>query len=282
MKGELKTSTCTITNPKIVSRDEWLITRKQLLAREKQLTRERDAIAAERRSLPWVKVDKAYVFDSSSGKKTLSDLFEGKSQLMVYHFMFGPDWQEGCPSCSFVMDHTDATLVHLAQRDVAFVAISRAPLAKIEPFKKRMSWRFNWVSSYKNDFNRDYGVSFTKEELARSDIYNFGTSGHPSEEAPGFSVFYKNGNDVFHTYSTYGRGAETGIHTYNFLDLVPKGRDEGGLYFPMAWVRHHDRYEDGRLADAAKPYWPAENASAIEEPESSSSASCCHSGKDHT
>ena len=170
------------------------------------------------------------------------------------------------------MDHTDATLVHLAQRDVAFVAISRAPLAKIEPFKKRMGWRFNRVSSYHNDFNRDYGVSFTKDELARSDIYNFGTSGHPSEEAPGFSVFYNDGNDVFHTYSTYGRGAETGMLTYNYLDLVPKGRDEGGLYFPMAWVRHHDRYEDGRLADATRPYWPAEKASASTERESSS---CC-------
>jgi predicted dithiol-disulfide oxidoreductase (DUF899 family) len=265
-------ATSTITHPKIVSRDEWLIARQQLLAREKQLTRERDAIAAERRSLPWVKVDKAYVFDSPSGQKTLADLFEGKSQLIVYHFMFAPDWQEGCPSCSFVMDHTDATLVHLAQRDVAFVAISRAPLAKIEPFKKRMGWRFNWASSYHNGFNRDYGVSFTKEEQARSDNYNFGTSGHPSEEAPGFSVFYNDGNDVFHTYSTYARGAETGMLTYNYLDLVPKGRDEGGFYFPMAWVRHHDRYEDGHLADAARPYWPAEKASARQERESSS---CC-------
>jgi predicted dithiol-disulfide oxidoreductase (DUF899 family) len=265
-------STSTIANPKIVSRDEWLIARKRLLAREKQLTRERDAIAAERRELPWVKVDKAYLFDSPGGKKALADLFEGKSQLIVYHFMFGPDWQEGCPSCSFISDHTDATLVHLAQRGVAFVAISRAPLSKIEAFKKRMGWRFDWVSSYDNDFNHDYGVSFTKEELTRSDIYNFGTSGHRSEEAPGFSVFTKSGNDVFHTYSTYGRGVEIGMHTYTYLDLVPKGRNEGGLYFPMAWVRHHDRYEDGRLQDATKPYWPAEKASANEEPEP---ASCC-------
>jgi predicted dithiol-disulfide oxidoreductase (DUF899 family) len=265
-------STITITRPKIVSRDEWLAARKQLLAREKQLTRERDAVAAARRSLPWVKVDKAYVFDSPSGKKTLADLFEGKSQLIVYHFMFGPDWEEGCPSCSFEMDHTDPTLAHLAQRDVAFVAISRAPLAKIEAFKKRMGWRFNWVSSDGTDFNFDYGVSFTKEQLARNDIYNFGTSGHPSEEAPGFSVFVKQGGDVFHTYSTYGRGVEVGMHTYNFLDLVPKGRDEEGLSFSMAWVRHHDRYESGRLADATRPYWPAEAAATGKEAEP---ASCC-------
>jgi len=267
-------STSTTTNPKIVSRNEWLIARKRLLNREKQLTHERDAIAAERRGLPWVKVDEPYFFDSPSGKKTLAELFEGKSQLIVYHFMFGPDWQEGCPSCSFISDHSDATLPHLAQRDVAFVAISRAPLAKIEAFKKRMGWRFNWVSSYSNDFNHDYGVSFTKEELTRNDIYNFGTSGHPSEEAPGFSVFVKNGNDVFRTYSTYGRGVEIGMHTYTYLDLVPKGRDEEGLYFPMAWVRHHDRYENGRLEDATKPYWPAEKAAAGKEAESSS---CCAS-----
>jgi predicted dithiol-disulfide oxidoreductase (DUF899 family) len=259
-------STATITHPKIVSHDEWLAARKALLAREKQLTHERDAVAAARRTLPWVKVGKDYVFDTPVGRKTLAELFGGKSQLLVYHFMFGPDWEEGCPSCSFEMDHTDGTLVHLAQRDVAFVAISRAPLAKIEAFKKRMGWRFNWVSSNDTDFNFDYGVSFTKDQLARKDIYNFGTAGHPSEEAPGFSVFVRQGNDVFHTYSTYGRGVEVGIHTYDFLDLVPKGRDEDGLSFSMAWVRHHDRYEDGRLADKDRPYWPSEKAET---------ASCC-------
>jgi predicted dithiol-disulfide oxidoreductase (DUF899 family) len=263
-----------MTEPKIVSQNEWLAARKRLLAREKQLTHERDAIAAERRELPWVKVDEPYLFDTPSGKRSLAELFADKSQLIVYHFMFAPDWQEGCPSCSFISDHTDATLPHLAQRDVAFVAISRAPLAKIEAFKNRMGWTFNWVSSYGNDFNHDYGVSFTKEEQSRNDIYNFGTSGHPSEEAPGFSVFAKKGNDVFHTYSTYGRGVEVGMHTYTYLDLTPKGRDEEGLYFPMAWVRHHDRYADGRLEDAAKPYWPAEEASA--GPESKSSSCCTH------
>ena len=263
-------STDTLTRPKIVSQDEWLVARKKLLAREKQLTHERDAVAAARRDLPWVKVDKDYVFDSPSGKKRLADLFQGKSQLIVYHFMFGPDWEEGCPSCSFEMDHTDPTLVHLAQRDVAFVAISRAPMAKIAAFKQRMGWQFNWVSSNANDFNFDYGVSFRKADLARNDIYNFGTSGHPSEEAPGFSVFVKQGSDVFHTYSTYGRGVELGLHTYTFLDLVPKGRDEDGLSFSMAWVRHHDRYESGRLADADRPYWPKEKESADRE-----HASCC-------
>jgi len=260
MKGKTKMSTNTIENPKIVSRGEWLAARKKLLAKERQLTHEGDAIAAERRQLPWVKLEKNYIFDSPTGKKTLADLFDGRSQLIIYHFMFGPDWKEGCPSCSFNMDHTDAALVHLAQRDVSFVAISRAPISKIEAFKKRMGWRFTWVSSYGTDFNYDYHASFTPEEIAKGKIdYNFDLVEFPSPEAPGISVFYKDKNgDVFHTYSAYARGTENVVNTYNYLDLVPKGRDEDGLYFPMAWVRHHDRYEDGRLADADKPYWPAE------------------------
>src|SRR5437867_5956535 len=199
MKAATKMSTRTVDNPKIVSREEWLVARKKLLAKEKQFTRERDAIAAERRQLPWVKVEKNYVFDSPSGKKTLADLFDGRSQLIVYHFMFGPEWAEGCPSCSFNMDHMDGSLVHLAQRDVAFAAISRATISKLEAFKKRMGWRFNWVSSYSTDFNRDYKVSFTKEELAEGNCYNFGTSGFIGEEAPGLSVFYKDSNgQIFH------------------------------------------------------------------------------------
>jgi predicted dithiol-disulfide oxidoreductase (DUF899 family) len=250
----------TVESPKIVSREEWLAARRKLLAREKQLTRERDAVAAERRQLPWVKVEKNYVFDSASGKKTLADLFDGRSQLIVYHFMFGPEWQEGCPSCSFNMDHTDGALVHLAQRDVSFAAISRAPSPKIETFKKRMGWRFNWVSSYESDFNYDYRASFTPDEIAKGKVeYNYSLVEFPSAEAPGFSVFYrdKKGN-IFHTYSAYARGTESTVNTYNYLDLVPKGRDEDGLPFTMAWLRHHDRYESRYLADADRPYWPAE------------------------
>ncbi|HLX84202.1 MAG TPA: thioredoxin family protein [Terriglobales bacterium] len=257
-------STNTIDDRKIVSREEWLAARQQLLAKEKRLTHERDAIAAERRRLPWVKVEKSYDFDGPNGKVTLADLFDGKSQLIIYHFMFGPDWQEGCPSCSFNMDHTDGALLHLAQRDVSFAATSRAPYAKIAAFKKRMGWRFNWVSSHGSDFNRDHHVAFTKEEVAKGEVdYNFGKNRFPSEEAPGISVFYKDEKgEVFHTYSAYARGTENVVNTYNYLDFVPKGRDEDGLYFPMAWVRHHDRYEDGRLADADKPYWPSQTTIA--------------------
>src|SRR5213080_4146922 len=181
----MKMSTRTVENPKVVSREEWLVARKKLLAKEKQLTRQRDAIAAERRQLPWVKVEKNYAFDSPSGEKTLADLFDGRSQLIVYHFMFGPEWQEGCPSCSFNMDHTDGALVHLAQRDVTFAAISRAPLPKIEAFKKRMGWRFKWVSSYGSDFNYDYHVSFTKDQMAQGKVnYNYAMQEFPSEEGP--------------------------------------------------------------------------------------------------
>jgi predicted dithiol-disulfide oxidoreductase (DUF899 family) len=261
-KGASSMSTSTIKNSKLVSREEWLVARKKLLEREKQLTHGRDAVAAERRRLPWVKVEKSYLFDSPDGKKTLADLFGGKSQLIIYHFMFGPDWNEGCPSCSFNMDHTDGALVHLAQRDVSFVAISRAPLSKIQAFKARMGWRFNWVSSYGTDFNYDYQASFTPEQMAQGAVaYNFDVVPFPSTEAPGVSVFYKDANGtVFHTYSAYARGTENLLNTYNHLDLVPKGRDEDDLVFTRAWVRHHDRYDSGYLADANRPYWPAESA----------------------
>jgi predicted dithiol-disulfide oxidoreductase (DUF899 family) len=257
-------STSMIDSPKIVSRDEWLAVRRKLLAKEKQLTRERDALAAERRQLPWVKVENNYVFAGPNGKVTLADLFASKSQLIIYHFMFGPEWSEGCPSCSFNMDHTDGALVHLAQRDVSFAAISRAPYPKIDAFKKRMGWRFNWVSSNGGDFNRDYHVAFTKEELAKGEAdYNFGMNRFPSEEAPGVSVFYKDKKgEIFHTYSAYARGTETTIGTYNYLDFVPKGRDEDALPFTMSWLRHHDRYADGHLADADKLCWPAAAAAA--------------------
>src|ERR1700756_5014987 len=181
-----------LDNPAVVSRDEWLGARKELLVKEKELTRTRDALREARSALPWVKVDTNYIFDGLAGKVTLADLFEAKSQLFVYHLMFGPDWDEPCERCSFNMDHVDGALIHLGQRDVTFIAVSRAPITKIEPFKKRMGWRFNWVSSFGNDFNRDYGVSFTKEELEKGVYYNFGTTPFPVNEAPGFSVFYKN------------------------------------------------------------------------------------------
>ena len=217
-------ATTKIEHPQVVSRDEWLKARKELLTKEKALTRQRDALAAERRRLPWVKVDKAYVFDAPEGKVTLADVFEGRSQLVVYHFMFGPEWQEGCPSCSFNMDHTDGALVHLAQRDVTFAAISRAPLPKIEAFKKRMGWRFKWVSSYGSGFNYDYHVSFTKDEMARGRVnYNFDLLEFPSEEAPGISVFYKDGNgEVFHTFSAYARGTEMALGTYTTSISYPR------------------------------------------------------------
>jgi predicted dithiol-disulfide oxidoreductase (DUF899 family) len=194
--------TSTIENRKIVSRDEWLAARKNLLVKEKQLTRERDAVAAERQELPWVKVEKNYAFDGPNGKVTLADLFDGKSQLIIYHFMFGPDWQEGCPSCSFNMDHTDGAVVHLAQRDVSFAAISRASYPKIAEFKKRMGWRFNWVSSNANDFNRDYHVAFTKDELASGSVYyNYEIGKFPGEEAPGISVFSRTRTEISFTHA---------------------------------------------------------------------------------
>ena len=231
---------------RVVSQEEWLAARKQLLRKEKDLTRLRDQLSAERRELPWVRVDKEYVFEGPGGRQTLGDLFEGRSQLLVYHFMFGPDWEQGCPSCSLLSDHIDGANWHLPQRDVTLVAVSRAPLAQIEAFKKRMGWRFKWVSSYDNDFNRDYHVSFTPEEMAQGEVYyNYAMGEFPSEEAPGLSAFYKDENgQVFHTYSAYARGLDLLIGAYNYLDLAPKGRDEATLPWTMAWVRHHDRYDD--------------------------------------
>jgi predicted dithiol-disulfide oxidoreductase (DUF899 family) len=235
----------TTVNHPVASRDQWVAERKALLAREKELTRLRDQVARERRALPWVRIDKAYVFDAPEGRRSLADLFDGRRQLLVQHFMFAPGWEQGCPSCSFMADHTDGMTVHLAQRDVALVAVSRAPPAEIERFRRRMGWRFKWVSSHGNDFNRDFGVTFTPEETAKGEVhYNYGRWSFPHEELPGISVFYRDdAGDVFHTYSTYGRGVEVMMGAYSLLDLTPKGRDEGDLSFSMAWVRHHDRYE---------------------------------------
>jgi len=236
------------TKAKVVSRAEWLQARKELLAKEKELTRRRDEIDRQRRELPWVKVEKNYVFDAPEGQVTLSQLFDGRSQLIVSHFMFGPGWKEGCFGCSFRSDHVDGALVHLEHHDVSLVTVSRAPLAEIEAFKQRMGWRFKWVSSYRRDFNYDYRVSFTKEEISSGKVeYNYAMRDFQSEELSGLSVFYKNEiGDIFHTYSTYARGDEMVDTTYMYLDLTPKGRNETGPYFNLAdWVRHHDRYDAG-------------------------------------
>ncbi|HEV3458467.1 MAG TPA: thioredoxin family protein [Thermoanaerobaculia bacterium] len=240
-------STRQVEHPRVVSEAEWVASRKELLAKEKSFSHQRDALSAARRELPWVRVDKQYVFDAPGGKETLSDLFDGRSQLIVYHFMFGPDWEEGCPSCSFISDHLDGSVVHLAHRDATLVVVSRAPLPKIETFRQRMGWRFKWVSSYGSDFNHDYQVSATPEELAQDKVYyNYEPTKFPSDERPGASVFYRDGSGaIFHTYSTYARGLDILIGAYNLLDLVPKGRDEEGLSHGMAWVRHHDRYDAG-------------------------------------
>lgn len=231
-----------ITNHAVVSQEQWVTERRKLLARERELTHLRDQIARERRALPWVRIDKVYSFEAPEGTRTLADLFEGRRQLMVQHFMLAPGWEEGCPSCSFMADHTDGMNVHLAHRDVTFVAISRAPLAEIERFRRRMGWQFKWVSSYGSDFNQDFYVSFTPQEAKGQVYYNYALQPFECEELPGVSVFYKDEADsVFHTYSTYRRGVEVMMGAYNLLDLTPKGRDEGDG--PMAWVRHHDRYE---------------------------------------
>jgi len=232
---------------KIVSHDDWIAARKAYLAEEKAFSKTRDALAKKRRELPWEIVEKSYVFDTPNGKATLADLFAGKSQLIVYHFMLGPDWEEGCPSCSLLADHFDGAVVHLAQRDVSFVVVSRAPLPQIETFKRRMGWHFKWVSSFGNDFNFDYHVSATPEEKTSGKAtYNYEVTTFPSDERPGASVFYKDeAGEVFHTYSTYGRGLDIFIGAYNLLDVAPKGRDEQGLAYGMAWVRHHDRYASG-------------------------------------
>lgn len=231
----------------VVSREEWLSARTKFLAKEKEFTHLRDELSRQRRALPWVKVDKQYVFEGPKGKETLADLFEKRSQLIVYHFMFGPDWNEGCPHCSFWADNFNPIGVHLNHRDVTFVAISRAPLSKIDAFKKRMGWQFRWLSSGKTDFNYDYGVSFTPEQLQKGPVvYNYSRKAMgDAQDREGLSVFYKDGNGtVFHTYSSYERGIDLVNTAYNYLDLVPKGRDEESLDFTQAWVRHHDRYED--------------------------------------
>jgi predicted dithiol-disulfide oxidoreductase (DUF899 family) len=233
-----------LSNHKVVSLDKWLDARKQLLIQEKEFTRLRDQLSRQRRELPWVKVEKNYVFDGPGGKTTLAELFEGRRQLVVYHFMFAPEEKEGCRACSFWADNFNAIAIHLNHRDVSLVAASRAPWEKLEAFKRRMGWTFKWVSSGNNDFNYDYHVSFTPEALKGQVEYNYAKQEAESPDMPGVSVFYKDeGGNIYHTYSAYARGIDILNTAYNYLDLVPKGRDEAELEWPMDWVRFHDKYD---------------------------------------
>jgi predicted dithiol-disulfide oxidoreductase (DUF899 family) len=265
----MASSTIEVGHPNVVSHEEWLAARTEFLAKEKEFTRLRDELSRQRRALPWEKVEKRYEFDSVNGRVTLSNLFAGRSQLIVYHFMFAPGWQHGCQSCSFWADHFDGSTIHLAHRDTTLAVVSRAPLAEIEAFKKRMGWKFQWVSSFGSNFNFDYHVSFAPEERVGGKVYyNYVNDVFPPDEGPGFSVFAKDAaGEIFHTYSTFGRGIDLLNGTYNFLDLVPKGRDEDGLAFAMAWVRHHDRYAEGYSVDPTEQY---------EQPKSTAGA-CCSS-----
>lgn len=241
----------------VVSREEWVAARKELLKKEKELTRLHDELSRQRRALPWVKVETPYLFEGPDGEESLADLFAGRSQLIVHHFMFSPNWQEGCVGCSFHSDHADGALVHLENHDVSFVRVSRAPLAKIEAFNRRMGWHAKWVSSFGSSFNHDYHVSFTKDEIEKGEVqYNYATGKGSIEELSGLSVFTRDkvGN-VFHTYSCFGRGEEGVLGTYYYLDLTPKGRNETGPHNNlMDWVRHHDRYGIEGFVDATSLY----------------------------
>ncbi|HTT37779.1 MAG TPA: thioredoxin family protein [Burkholderiales bacterium] len=233
-----------MTDHQIVTHDEWISARRRFLAKEKEFTRLRDELSRERRELPWERVEKEYVFEGENGKETLADLFGKRSQLIVYHFMYAPDWDIGCRSCSFWADNFNGIIAHLNQRDVSMVAVSRAPLQKLQDQARRLGWTFQWVSSFDNDFNFDYKVSFSPEMLARSEaLYNFGTEKRNSGELPGVSVFFKDGGEIFHTYSAYSRGVDILNTAYHYLDIAPKGRDEDALSYPMAWVRHRIAYE---------------------------------------
>jgi predicted dithiol-disulfide oxidoreductase (DUF899 family) len=223
----------------IVGHDEWLAARKELLAKEKAFTRARDELTEQRQALPWEAVEKEYVFEGPTGHETLSDLFDGCSQLIVYHFMFGPDDDVGCKSCSFWADNFNPNVVHLNARDVSFVAVSRAPFEKLEAYRQRMGWDFHWVSSGETDFNFDYGASFTPEQQDDA-VYNFGSLPPRIPDREGLSVFARDDGRIYHTYSAYARGIDLVNTAYNYLDLVPKGRDEGDR--GQDWVRRHDEY----------------------------------------
>jgi predicted dithiol-disulfide oxidoreductase (DUF899 family) len=236
----------------IVSREQWLAQRQAHLKNEKALTRMRDLVAAERRTLPWVKIDKEYVFDTTAGKQTLGDLFGGNSQLIIHHFMWRWDLDQGCASCSLEADHAEGAIAHLEHHDVSYVRVSRAPLQKLEAYRKRMGWRAKWVSSYGSDFNYDFHVSFTPEQLAQAKVYYNYDMVEGFDELPGLSVFTRTGSGLFHTYSSYARGNEEVIGTFIYLDMTPKGRNERAI---MDWVRRHDEYDDTEVScchDAAE------------------------------
>lgn len=241
----MKSASVSTIGHRVVSREAWLKERIALLKEEKAFTRQRDALSEKVRDLPWVEVEKSYAFDAPTGKKSLADLFGPRSQLVVYHFMFDPTWSQGCMSCSFIADHYNSLVVHLAHRDISFVTVSKAPSEKLEQFRKRMGWTFPWVSAANSDFGRDFGVSFTDQDLASDkSVYNFNGKPHPIRELPGLSVFFKDeAGKIYHTYSTFARGLENFLTAYQYIDVTPKGRDEaqtGG----MGWLRHHDRYDD--------------------------------------
>jgi predicted dithiol-disulfide oxidoreductase (DUF899 family) len=234
---------------KVVSEEQWLKARKALLKKEKEFTTLRDQLSQQQRDLPWVAVNKKYVFEGQNGKQTLSELFDGRSQLIVYHFMFDPTWEAGCPSCSFWADNFNGIIVHLNHKDVTMIAVSRAPYNKLAEYQNRMGWDFKWVSSYDTDFNFDYHVSFTQDEFAKNEaFYNYSTYAPRkanTADREGVSIFYKDPTGrVFHTYSAYARGIDMLNVAYNYLDLVPKGRNEAGHDFPQFWVRRHDEYND--------------------------------------
>lgn len=235
-----------LENHKVVLHREWIEARKELLKKEKEFTRLRDQLSQWRRDLPWERVEKSYVFEGSNGKENLSDLFDGRSQLIVYHFMFAPDWDAGCPHCSHWADNFDRVIVHLNQRDVTMIVVSRAPYSKLIVYERRMGWSFKWVSSFESDFNFDYQASFTPDQLAEKNaFYNFVEQDPGISEREGVSIFYKDREgDIFHTYSTYARGIDMMNVDYQYLDLVPKGRDENGR--GPFWVRRHDEYRQGK------------------------------------
>jgi predicted dithiol-disulfide oxidoreductase (DUF899 family) len=265
---EDKMATSTLADHPVVSTEEWTIARKQLLSKEKELTHARDALSEQRRTLPWVRMDKEYVFDTDDGEKTLAELFGDRSQLIVYHFMWRREYGEGCVGCTFLADHLDGANQHLSHHDVSVVVVSRAPLDGLQEFKKRMRWQFPWVSSLRSDFNFDYHVSFTPDQLASGEVYyNYQTIPASIEELSGISVFYKDRDgQLFHTYSSYGRGNEEVLGAYMYLDLTPKGRAENGPNYSMSdWVRHHDRYDAGGYVDRTGAYIAPQE-----------SVSCCH------